>query len=123
MINAKKIYNEILNDERIKAFVSDDQIFDSYPNNIETFPCIIYLDNNQRDLEFADNKPTATGCNVEIHIFTKTLEGFPTTSEIGIVLCDIMKEKYFSCPYNAEVSDVQKDVKHRIMNFTKEFLC
>lgn len=123
MINAKKIYTQLLNDERILSVVNDENIFDSFPNEVTVFPCIIFSDNSQRDIEFADNLPQATSCNLEVHIYTKSLEGYKTTSEIGIVVCDVLKENYFTCTYNTEMQDVQKDVKHRIMNFTREFLC
>ena len=47
MINAKKLYNTILNDSRITDLVK--VVLDAYPETVETFPCVIYLDENQSD--------------------------------------------------------------------------
>lgn len=120
MINVKKIYNEILSDERLLNVISEDNIFDCYPNEVETFPCVIYMEGVQMDIEFADNLPTANSCNVDIHIFTKALENYPTTSEIGIIIGEIFKEKYFTCTSNLETYDENPEVRHRIMSFRKE---
>lgn len=122
MINTKKIYNELLNNSQITNIINEDSIFDAYPNEVEIFPCIIFLDGNQIDTEFADNLPIANDCNVEIHIFTKTEEGYPTTSDIGIVIGEVFKENYFVCTNNTEISDVRPNVKHRIMSFRKGIL-
>lgn len=120
MINAKKIYNSILNDERILQVVNDENIMDVYPKKVTQFPCIIFFDGNQNNTEYADNEYHVTRCNVEVHIFTKSLEGYPTTSEVGIILSDIFEENDFSTISNTEVSDPQPDVKHRIINYRKE---
>lgn len=122
MINTKKIYNELLNNSKITNIINEDSILDAYPNEVEIFPCIIFLDGNQTDIEFADNLPIANDCNVTIHIFTKTENGYPTTSEIGIVIGDVFRENYFVCDGNTEITDVRPEVKHRIMNFRKEIL-
>lgn len=122
MINTKKIYNELLNDVRILQLVNDENIFDAYPETVESFPCVIFLDENQRDSEFADNFPMASDCSVTIHIFTKAENNYPTTSEIGIVIGEVFKENYFTCDSNNELSDVQKDVRHRVMSFRKQML-
>lgn len=115
MKNLKQIIYGILNDERISSIVED--IFDAYPNAIEKFPCVIFIDAGQTDIEFADNKPLAVNADVEVHIYTKALEGYSTTSEIGIIVDEIMKENFFVCNSNIEVPDVQDDVRHRVMVF------
>ena len=119
MINAKKIYNEIINDSRIVELIGEDNIFDAYPNSVETFPCVIYLEGNQNDVEFADNLPIANSCSVDIHIFTKALKNYPTTSEIGIVVGEVFKENYFVCTSNLETVDDNPEVRHRVMSFRK----
>lgn len=118
MINAKKFYKTILSDQRITAVAST--VLDAYPDAIETFPCIIFLDDNQMDKEFADNLPLADNIRVQIHIFTKALKGYNTTSEIGMVVADVMKENWFVCTSNTETPDVDDKVRHRVMYFTRD---
>lgn len=120
MINAKALYYSLLNDERLTDIVSD--IFDAYPETVETFPCVIYLEENQSDIEFADNKPMGDSLSFEVHIFTKALDGFPTTSEIGLIVAEIMMDNYFVCRGNREVADVVDNVRHRVMTFGKFLL-
>ena len=118
MINAKKLYNTILNDTRITELVNI--VLDAYPETIEEFPCIIYLDENQNDIEYADNLPLGNSITVQIHIFTKALSGYATTSTIGLKVAEVMKENYFICRNNREVADVDVNVRHRVMEFTRE---
>lgn len=118
MINAKKIYNTLLNDERIKAVAKT--IVDAYPSKVTVFPTVVFLDAEQSDTEFADNLPTVDKLGVEIHIFTKAVGTYKTTTEIGLVVADVMKEQFFTCPSNREVPDVDDNIRHRVMYFTRE---
>lgn len=118
MINAKKIYNTILNDERIKAVAKT--VLDAYPATVTKFPCVIFLDASQSDKEFADNLPTVDSLGVEIHIFTKAIGNYKTTSEIGITVANVMKENYFVCRSNNEVPDVEDNIRHRVMYFIRD---
>ena len=118
MINAKKLYKTILNDSRITDLVK--VVLDAYPETVEKFPCIIYLDENQTDIEFADNLPQGDSIAVQVHIFTKALSGYATTSAIGLVVAEVMKEQFFTCRNNREVQDVADNVRHRVMYFTRE---
>lgn len=118
MINAKKIYNTILNDERIKAVAKT--VLDAYPATVTKFPCVIFLDASQSDKEFADNLPTVDSLGVEVHIFTKAIANYKTTSEIGIVVANVMKENYFICNSNREVPDVEDNIRHRVMYFIRD---
>lgn len=119
MINAKKLYSELLSDSRITDLVPEENIFNSYPNEVEIFPCIIFLDENQSDIEYNDNKHGAENCSVMIHIFSKKLEGYLTTSEIGIKIAEVMNEDLWNCSQNGEVSDPDPDAEHRVMVFSK----
>lgn len=120
MINSKKLYKTILNDTRVTTLVK--KVVDAYPNKVEIFPCVVYIDDTQTDKEFADNKPQATRCGVTIHVFTKALSGYATTTEIGLVINDIMHENDFACISNGETPDVSDDVRHRVMVFDRDFL-
>ena len=119
MINAKKIYTKLLNDERITSLVSDEKIINAYPNEIEIYPCIIFLDENQFDTEYCENKPRGSSCSVQIHIFSKKIDGYVTTSEIGVIIAKVMNEDLWNCSQNGEVSDPDPDCEHRVMVFNK----
>lgn len=120
MINAKKIYNEILSDPILVEMVGEDSIMDSYPDEVVKFPCVIFTDSLQADIEFGDNQPHGTECYVDVHIFTKALEGFPTTTEIGLVVNNIFHENDFYCTSNSELKE-GNGTKHRVMKFKNEF--
>jgi hypothetical protein len=119
MINAKKIYSQLLNDDRITSLVSDEKILNAYPNEIEIYPCIIFLDENQADTEYCENKPRASSCSVQIHIFTKKLDGYVTTSDVAEAICEVMNEDLWDCSQNGEVPDPDPDCEHRVMRFNK----
>lgn len=120
MINAKKIYNEILSDPILVEMVGEDSIMDSYPDEVVKFPCVIFTDSLQADIEFGDNQPHGTECYVDVHIFTKALEGFPTTTEIGLVVNNIFHANDFYCTSNFELEE-GNGIKHRVMKFKNEF--
>lgn len=110
------VYGILSGNETIAGYVGEN-ILDAYPNMVENFPCIIFLDANQSDVEFADNKPLADAAEVEIHIFTKALDGFPTATEIGEAVYGAMNENYFVLTGGRGLSDPDDEVRHRIMNF------
>lgn len=119
MINTKEIYNTLLNDERITELVSDENIFNAWPDEFETFPCIVFMDESQSDDEYYENMPGASRCSVQIHIFSKKLENYVTTSEIGVIIARVMNEDLWNCSQNGEVSDPDPDCEHRVMVFNK----
>lgn len=119
MINTKVIYNTLLNDSRITELVSGDNIFSSWPAEFETFPCIVFLDDYQSDVEYFDNKSGASRCSVTIHIFSKKLEGYLTTSEIAIAVAKVMNEDFWNCSQSGEVADPDPNAEHRVMVFNK----
>ena len=120
MINAKELYNSLLTDSRITELVDENNILSSWPDEeIETFPCIIFLDDNQSDDEYYENMPGASRCSDQIHIFSKKLDGYITTSEIGIIIAEVMREDLWNCSQNGEVSDPDPNCEHRVMRFNK----
>lgn len=119
MINTKVIYNTLLNDTRITELVDEDNILSSWPNEVETFPCIIFMDENQSDDEYYENMPGASRCSVQIHIFSKKLDGYTTTSEIAIKVAEVMNEDLWNCSQNGEVSDPDPNCEHRVMVFNR----
>lgn len=119
MINTKEIYNKLLNDERITELVDEVNILSAWPDEFETFPCIIFMDENQSDDEYYENMPGASRCSVQIHIFSKKLDEYITTSEIAIKIAEVMNEDLWNCLQNSEVSDPDPNCEHRVMRFNK----
>lgn len=119
MINTKEIYNKLLNDERITELVNEDNILSAWPDEFETFPCIIFMDENQSDDEYYENMPGASRCSVQIHIFSKKINGYITTSEIGVIIAKVMNEDLWNCSQNREVGDPDPNTEHRVMMFNK----
>lgn len=117
MINVKAIYDELLTNEKITALVSEDNIMSAYPAEVEVYPCIIFLDENQSDTEYRENKPGASSCSVMIHIFSKKLDGYATTTEIAELIAEVMNDNLWNCSRNGETADPDPDVEHRVMAF------
>jgi len=119
MINTKEIYMNLLSDEKITVVVSEDNILNAYPASIENFPCIVFIDENQSDEQYADNFPTTNRCDVTIHIFSKKLDEYVTTSEISVIIAKVMNDNLWHCSMNKEITDPNPDVEHRVMDFSK----
>ena len=119
MINTKKIYNQLLNDQRITDLVDEENILSSWPDEFEFFPCIVFMDENQSDDEYYENMPGASRCSVQIHIFSKKLDGYVTTSEIAEAVAKVMNEDLWNGSQNGEVSDPDPNCEHRVMIFNK----
>lgn len=119
MINAKKIYNLLLNNETITALVPADNIMSAYPAEVEDYPCIIFLDENQSDGEYNDNKAKASDCSVNIHVFSKKLDGYYSTSDIAEKICSVMNDDLWHCSKNGEVTDPDPNTEHRVLFFSK----
>lgn len=119
MINAKKIYNSLLNNEKITNLIPGDNILNAYPDDLEIYPCIIFLDDNQNDDEYNDNKPAASYCSVQIHIFSKKLTNYVSTAEVAVTISEVFNDDLWNCIQNGEVSDPSPNVEHRVMRFNK----
>lgn len=125
MINQKEYVLTLLKSsaELVNKLGKSGKIMNAYPNKVETFPMVVYEDMNQSDVEFYDNLPFATNCNIRIHIFTKVSGSkYPTTTEIGLIVHDVFRNDFWSCTANMETSDVDDSIRHRIMDFTRPFM-
>lgn len=121
-MNLKKYYKDLLFDNSlIEILGSQNKIVSAYPQEVKIFPLVVYEDSNSRDIEFSDNLPNGTSASVRVHIFTKTLAEYPTTTEIAEIVKSIFRNDFWSNTLNQETSDVQDNVRHRILDFTKEF--
>ena len=119
MINAKKLYKNIFSDERITSVIPEENILNAYPDEVEIFPCIIYLDENQSDGEYSDNKSGASGCSLTVHIFSKKITGYVSTADVAVVIANVLNEKLWNCSQNREFGDPDPDTEHRVMMFNK----
>ena len=124
MLKMKAFYYKALSTstELLEELGDNGDIVSSYPHTIEKFPLIIYSDDTQSDTEYAENKPTASSCSVTIHIFTKAVYGYPTTSTLGVIIANIFNDLYFHCSSNREVENIDSSVKHRVMIFNRDLL-
>lgn len=121
MINSKKELYRVFNDARITSEFGNN-VLDVSPNKVENFPCLIYNDSGQNDREFADNKPIASACSVTVDVYTKSTSGKKTDSVLGLVVCDVMRDNFYTCINNFEAPDPTPNVKHRVLEFRKDFL-
>jgi hypothetical protein len=113
------LYSKLSTDAGLLALVgSSDNIVDAWPEEILTFPIVIYQDDNQSDGEYADNKPTMSRIRYKIDIFSK-IDGV-TNSEIGLQVARFFRDEFFNCGTNGEMQDVTEGVRHRVMRFSRE---
>ena len=122
MLNMKKYYQTLLSSSSELAALlgQNGEILSAYPDEVTKFPVIIYEDSNQRDIAFSDNLPNGTSASVRIHIFTKALNGYSTTTAFGKVIHNLFRSDFWTQTANTELSE-DDNVKHRIMDFSREF--
>lgn len=120
-MNLKKYYYNLLsNDSELVALIGNN-IVSAYPQEVKTFPLVIFEDTASRDTEFSDNLPEGTDATVRIHIFTKTIKDYAKAEDIAEIVRRIFRNEYWTCTLNQETSDVQDNIKHRILDFTRAF--
>jgi len=123
MLNVKEyMFTLLTSDAELSELLGEGHIVSAYPQEVKTFPLVVYEDSGQRDVEFSDNLPEGTDVSVRIHIFTKTLTDYPTTAQIGSLVHRIMRADFWACTLNTETSDVSDNIRHRIMDFKRTFL-
>ena len=122
-MNLKKYYRTLLTGSSglVALLGSTDKIDASYPNKVTTFPLVIYEDTNSSDVAFSDNLPEGTSATVRIHIFSKTIKGYPKAETIADVVRSIFRNDFWSMTGNNESPDVEDNIKHRILDFKREF--
>jgi len=121
-MNIKKYCKDLLSaSSELTAKLGSGKILSAYPQEVKIFPCVIYEEQSMIDSAFSDNLPEGTNCSVRVHIFTKTVANFPTTNEIGEIVHSIFRNDYWAMTANNETSDVDDNIKHRIMDFQRGF--
>lgn len=121
-MNLKKYYMSLLsNNSALTQLIGEGKIVSSYPQKVTVFPMVIFEDNDSSDIEFSDNLPNGTSAQVRIHVFSKTIKGYPKAEDIAELVRSIFRENYWAMVNNTEAPDVEDNTKHRILDFKREF--
>ena len=121
-MNLKKYYMDLLSASlELKELIGENKIVSAYPQEVKTFPLVIFEDLNSSDVAYSDNLPEGTSAQVRIHIFSKTIKGYPKAETIADVVRSIFRNDYWSMTGNNESPDVEDNIKHRILDFRREF--
>ncbi|MFA5137504.1 MAG: hypothetical protein WC489_09025 [Patescibacteria group bacterium] len=113
------IYGKLSTDASVlSAFTDTDHVTDAYPEKVEVFPLLVFMDKNQADMEYGDNAPVMSAQSFEVHVFTKL--DLETTTNLSIPVYDLFRSLDFSCTMNGEVPDPVEGVRHRVMRFSRE---
>jgi len=121
-MNLKKYYMDLLSASlELKELIGENKIVSAYPQEVKTFPLVIFEDLNSSDVAYSDNLPEGTSAQVRIHIFSKTIKGYPKAETIADVVRSIFRNDYWTMTGNNESPDVEDNIKHRILDFRREF--
>ena len=121
-MNLKKYYMDLLSASlELKELIGENKIVSAYPQEVKSFPLVIFEDVNSSDVAYSDNLPEGTSAQVRIHIFSKTIKGYPKAEEIADVVRSIFRADYWAMLSNNETPDVEDNIKHRILDFKREF--
>lgn len=121
-MNLKKYYMSLLsNNSSLIELLGNGKVLSGYPQKVTVFPVVIFEDNDSSDIEFADNLPNGTAAQVRIHVFSKTLKGYPKAEIIADLIRSIFREDFWAMTNNTESPDVDDNIKHRILDFKREF--
>lgn len=121
-MNLKKYYKSLLSgSSELIALIGENKITATYPQDEKKFPIVAFEDMSSADVAFSDNKPEGTSAQVRIHVFSKTESGYPKAEEIAEVVRSIFREDYWAMTNNTETPDVSDNIKHRVLDFRREF--
>jgi hypothetical protein len=121
-MNLKKYYKSLLSgSSELIALIGKNKITSTYPQDEKKFPIVAFEDMNSADVAFSDNKPEGTSAQVRIHVFSKTESGYPKAEDIAEVVRSIFREDYWAMTNNTETPDVSDNIKHRVLDFRREF--
>lgn len=121
-MNLKKYYKSLLSgSSELIALIGVNRITSAYPQEVKRFPLVVFEDTNSADVAFSDNLPEGTSAQVRIHVFSKTEGGYPKAEEIADVVRSIFRADYWAMTSNIETPDVSDNIKHRVLDFRREF--
>ena len=109
------------NNSSLTEIIGNGKIVSAYPQKVTVFPMVIFEDINSSDVAFSDNKPEGTSAQVRIHIFSKTVKGYPKVEDIAEIIRNIFRDDFWAMTNNQDTPDVDDNTKHRIMDFRREF--
>jgi hypothetical protein len=112
------LYGQFIGDTAlVTALGGSDQIVRAYPNTIDTLPIMAFLEANNRDESFYENRPLGASEAVDIHVFTKF--DTPTTT-ISDLISAKMSDLLFTRDYQADQDDPSTKVRHKVMKFSRD---
>ena len=121
-MNLKKYYMTLLSaSSELIALIGEKNIISAYPQEVKTFPLVVFEDMNSSDVAFSDNLPEGTSAQVRIHVFSKTIKNYPKAEEIADIVRGIFRADYWAMTGNQETPDVDDCIKHRVLDFKREF--
>ena len=122
-MNLKKYYRTLLtgSSELVALLGSTDKIVASYPNEVTTFPLVIYEDTNSSDVAFSDNLPEGTSAQVRIHIFSKLVKNYAKVEDIAEIVHSVFRLDHWAMTSNNDTPDTEDNIRHRILDFKREF--
>lgn len=121
-MNLKKYYMTLLStNSDLTSLIGENKVLSAYPQEVKTFPLVVFEDMYSSDVAFSDNLPNGTSAQVRIHIFSKTVKNYPKAEEIAEVIRGIFRAELWAMTNNQETPDVDDCIKHRIMDFKREF--
>ena len=107
--------------ELVTLLGSTDKIVASYPNEVTTFPLVIYEDTNSSDVAFSDNLPEGTSATVRIHIFSKLVKNYAKVEDIAEVVHSVFRLDHWAMTGNNDTPDTEDNIRHRVLDFKREF--
>ncbi len=121
MLNVKPWYYSMMtgDTELVTLLGGSDRIRDVRPEVVSIYPAVFYTDESQFDVEYADNRPTASSVRLLLDIYTMVENGYPPADEIALVLARLFGDKMFHCGQNGDVPDPVSGVQHRRMRFSR----
>ena len=121
-MNLKKYCMKLLSSsQELVSLIGENKIMSAYPQEVTVFPCVIFEDIDSRDVAFSDNLPEGTAAQVRIHIFSKSIKDYQKTEDIADIIRMLFRADYWAMTGNTETTDVEDNVKHRVMGFRREF--
>ena len=115
-MNLKKYYRTLLtgSSELVSLLGSTDKIVASYPNEVTTFPLVIYEDTNSSDVAFSDNLPEGTSA-------TKLIKNYAKVEDIAEIVHSIFRLDHWAMTGDNDTPDTEDNIRHRVMDFKREF--
>jgi hypothetical protein len=112
------LYGKMINySPLVTALGSANKILRAYPNTVNDLPVLAFMEANNRNESFYDNRPLADSESVDIHIFTAF--DVPTSS-LSDTVSALMASLLFTRDYQADQDDPSTKVRHKILKFSRD---